>query len=208
MKNWGKSEVRTSESIHQSEWITYFQDLLNEKNPPKPHLLRELHNLENEPFFSDIDYRITLGEIKEALNRLNKKSAPGPDRISGALLHADKKTLLPLFHIFFNKIFSHCTQPKIFTTNYLVTILKKGESWNPDNYRGIAIGSTLAKLFSLIVLTRLESYIDKNSPISPHQIGFKKGHRTSDHIFVLHTIVDKIIKGDKKKLVCRFRRFS
>ena len=36
--------------------------------------------------------------------------------------------------------------------------------------------------------------------MSPNQIGFKMGHRTSDHTFVLNTIVDKIVKNDKGNL--------
>jgi hypothetical protein len=43
--------------------------------------------------------------------------------------------------------------------------------------------------------------------VSPYQIGFKKGHRTSDHIFVLKSIVDKIIKNDKRRLYVAFIDF-
>ena len=44
-------------------------------------------------------------------------------------------------------------------------------------------------------------------PVSPNQIGFKKGHRTSDHIFVLKTVVDKIVKSDKGNLFVAFIDF-
>ena len=44
-------------------------------------------------------------------------------------------------------------------------------------------------------------------PVSPNQIGFKKGHRTSDHIFLLKTIVDKIVKSDKGNLSVAFIDF-
>ena len=69
------------------------------------------------------------------------------------------------------------------------------------------MGSSLAKIFSLIILNRLENFIENNSPISPQQIGFKRGHRTSDHIFVLHTIINKIIKIEKSKLFVAFVDF-
>ena len=87
------------------------------------------------------------------------------------------------------------------------TIFKKGDVEDPDNYRGIAIGSVLGKIFSLILLNRLESVVQISHPISPNQIGFKKGHRTSDHIFVLKTIVDEIVKTEKNKLFIAFIDF-
>ena len=98
-------------------------------------------------------------------------------------------------------------QPKMLYINYLITIHKKGDLDDPDNYRGIAIGSVLGKVFSLILLDRLESVVQISNPISPNQIGFKKGHRTSDHIFVLKTIVDKIVKTEKRKLFVAFIDF-
>ena len=114
---------------------------------------------------------------------------------------------MPIFNLFFNKLFSHASQPKKLCINYLITIFKKGEVDVPDNYRGIAIGSALGKIFSLILLERLESVIQVSHPISPNQIGFRKGHITSDHIFVLKTIVDKIVKTDKRKLFVAFIDF-
>ena len=151
--------------------------------------------------------RITNIEIEKALKRLNKRACPGPDNISGNLLCTGEKELMPLFSLFFNKLFSHSKQPKLFSLNFLITIFKKGEIWDLDNYRGIAIGSTLGKIFALIILNRLETLIKNTHPISPNQVGFKKGHRTSDHIFVLNTIVKRIVQVEKKKLFVAFIDF-
>ena len=92
-------------------------------------------------------------------------------------------------------------------TYILRTILKKGIASDPDNYRGIAIGSCIAKLFSLVLLGRLERFVFENKLISPHQIGFQKGHRTADHVFVLSTIINKIVKVEKKRLYTAFIDF-
>jgi hypothetical protein len=161
----------------------------------------------NPYFDAQLDYKIENGEIEKALKRLNRKASPGVDRISGGLLFEGLGDLLPIFNLFFNKLFSHALQPKKLYINYLITIFKKGEIDDPDNYRGIAIGSAVGKIFSLILLERLESVVQISHPISPNQIGFKKGHRTSDHIFVLKTIVDKIVKTEKKKLFVAFIDF-
>ena len=114
---------------------------------------------------------------------------------------------MPLLNLLFNRLFSQAKHPKEFSLNFLITIFKKGEVWDLDNYRGIAVGSALGKVFALIILERLEALTQKSYPISPNQVGFKKGHRTSDHIFVLNAIVKKVIKKEKRKLFVAFIDF-
>ena len=46
-------------------------------------LLNELHSIEQEPYFSELDYQITETEINKALKRLNTKASPDPDKIPG-----------------------------------------------------------------------------------------------------------------------------
>ena len=62
-------------------------------------------------------------------------------------------------------------------------------------------------MFSLVLLSRLEKFVFENKLISPHQIGFQKGHRTADHVFVLSTIINKIVKVEKKRLYTAFIDF-
>ena len=65
----------------------------------------------------------------------------------------------------------------------------------------------ISKLFNLIILERLEKRIKRFYTLSPNQIGFKKGHRTSDHMFVLNSIVNKIVRKEKGKLFVAFIDF-
>ena len=44
--------------------------------------------------------------------------------------------------------------------------------------------------------------------ISPNQIGFMKGSRTSDHILLLQTIIEKIVKKNGGKLYTAFIDFK
>ena len=45
----------------------------------------------------------------------------------------------------------------------------------------------------MILNARLDKYLDKNNIIDVSQIGFKKNACTSDHMFVLKTLIDKYI---------------
>ena len=207
IKNWARSPNKVENNIEPKEWLTHFQELLNEGEVAPDSFKLELHRLESEPMFSKLDYRISVSELNKAMKRLNTKSAPGADKISGKHLCAGNIELRQVFILFLNKLFSHTFQPHTHSLNFLVPIFKKGEIWMPDNYRGIAVGSALAQIFELILLGRLEEEINEKHPISPNQIGFKKGHRTADHIFVLKTIIDKIVRNDKQKLFVAFIDF-
>ena len=206
MQSWGTSKDNPAESIPPNDWQSHFQKLLNSECVTPPDKLAELNELESEIHFSEMDERISNNEIKNAFKKLNLRSSVGPDLVSGKLLHTGKDILTPLLCIFYNRMFELAKQPEIFTSNFLVSIPKKGDLWDLDNYRGIAIGSALAKLYCLILLNRLEEKAAIN-PISPNQIGFEKGHRTSDHVFVLTTIVNRFIKVEKKRLFVAFIDF-
>ena len=105
-------------------------------------------------------------------------------------------------------MFANHIYPTKWTLNFLKPIYKKGNTDNTHNFRGLAIASALAKLYSLIMLKRLTKYIKVNKYISPNQIGFMEGFRTSDHIFLLQTIIEKVVKKNRKRLFCAFVDFK
>ena len=93
--------------------------------------------------------------------------------------------------------------PKIWAKGYIVPIFKSGSRDDPSNYRGITIGSCLCKLFVKILNNRLEKFLLSRNIIKPEQIGFCKGKRTSDHHFVLKTLIEKYTQeGGKKFFIC------
>ena len=208
MRNWGKNSPDPSESIPPSEWLNYFTSLLSEETSAPSDTLEKLSALEQELYFSELDYKITTTEITKALKRLNTKASPGPDKISGSFLPACNCTLMSALNLFYNKLFSLAAQPNLFSLNFLKSIFKKEDPSNPDNYRGIAIGSAIEKVFNLVILGRLEKRVIKDHLLSPNRIGFKKGHRTSDHIFVLNSMVKKIVRNEKRKLFVAFIDFK
>ena len=84
-------------------------------------------------------------------------------------------------------------------------IFKTGDCRQAENYRGITINSNIETLFNIILNTRLDKFLEENDVIDASQIGFKKNARTSDHIFVLKTLIDKYINQPGGRL---FRCFA
>ena len=51
--------------------------------------------------------------------------------------------------------------------------------------------SNLSKVFTGVMLNRLNTFLDKHNIMKKEQIGFKKGARTTDHMFILKTLINK-----------------
>ena len=52
----------------------------------------------------------------------------------------------------------------------------------------------------MILTNRLESFAQENNLIDDTQMGFKKGSRTVDHMFILTTLIEKYVKKLKSPL--------
>ena len=107
------------------------------------------------------------------------------------------KTCAPLIiqelNSLFNLIYSNGIYPDQWRTHTLSPLYKKGSPSITTNYRGIAVGCSISKLFLSILNNRLTLYAAKHKLIPPHQIGYKKNARTTDHILVLKNLIDKYI---------------
>ena len=107
-----------------------------------------------------------------------------------------------LFVKVFNMILKSEVYPELWRENYIKPIFKGGCLNNPSNYRGLALSSCFGKFFSKILHNRLDSFIENNNILHKGQIGFRKGCRTSDHIFTLKTLIDKAFRSTKRLYAC------
>ena len=108
---------------------------------------------------------------------------------------------------FFNKIFTMGIYPTQWYEGYICPIFKKGIKDDPSNYRGITVNSCIGKLFTKILNNRLEKFLDKRGIIRNEQIGFSKGKRTSDHLFILRTLAENSTKKGSKPIYACFVDF-
>ena len=203
MNKWGKTENDPSDDIDMDEWIDYFTKLLNDdKNVALPE------STTTPTYEPTLDSKIKIQELRKALSCLKHGKACALDDILGEYLQIFGENFEYILLKILNTIFIEKIYPTQWTANFLRPIYKKGSSSDPDNYRGLAIGSAFAKLFSFILLNRLTEFIDIKKLISPNQIGFMKGMGTPDHVFLLQTIVEKVVKKNKKKLFVVFIDFK
>ena len=66
------------------------------------------------------------------------------------------------------------------------------------------MSSNLGKVFCNIINSRIVTFLNKHNVLSKSQIGFLPNHRTTDHIYPLHTLINKHVHQTKdgKIFVC------
>ena len=94
------------------------------------------------------------------------------------------------------------------TTGIITTIYKKGPRSDPGNYRGISLLSCLGKFFTGVLYNRLLKFVIDNKIVSPNQLGFFPGNRTSDAHLIIHNLVRKQCHNRGKWLYSCFIDFS
>jgi len=99
--------------------------------------------------------------------------------------------LLPVLHAILNQIFITQCYPDAWSTAVVTAVYKKGDHTNLDNYRAIAVGLVLSKLFAIILNTRLDGFVENRGFRAHGQAGFRHNRCTADHVFVLRHLIDK-----------------
>lgn len=196
-----------NEKIEAPVWQNYFESLNTNKQYNDNLIMQKLQLLENSEIikpFNELDYLITPEEISKAIKSLKCSKASGFSTISNEMIKNSQHICIPLLKKLFNVVLSNGIYPKTWSQGYISPIHKSGSKYDPANYRGITITDNIGKLFNQILNTRLTAFLEKRNLINKEQIGFTKGCRTTDHMFVLNTIIQKYVKNDSKPLYACF----
>ncbi len=103
--------------------------------------------------------------------------------------------------IAFNKILceGYCESLSV---GIIHALYKGGDYSQFDNYRGITVGPVLAKVFAMILESRMSQWAEINDLRAKGQAGFRKDFRTTDNLFILRTLIEQAIFQKKKLYTC------
>jgi hypothetical protein len=103
--------------------------------------------------------------------------------------------------IAFNKILreGYCESLSI---GIIHALYKGGDCSQFDNYRGITVGPVLAKVFTMILESRISQWAETNDLHAKGQAGFRKDFRTTDNLFILRTLTEQARFQKKKLYTC------
>ena len=183
----------------------FFKDLYSKRNcSVKDVNVSTMSNVDDTTDDNLLNSSILPEDITGASKNLKNGKAVGIDTILNEQLKCccESPVMMPLLC----KLFNECLDKGIYpwNTTVITPLFKKGDVYDPDCYRAIAVGSNLGKLFSQILLDRLVKFRAVNFPDTANQLGFCKGAQTVDHIFTLNTCIEKYVHVNKSRLYTCF----
>ena len=167
-------------------------------NEIQQHVKNDLAEYENSDQTCILDYKVTEKEVLSACQKLKNNKASSYDFIRNEMLKSAIPFLCKPIMQAFNVILNFGKFPKSWKDGIIIPVYKQGNKLDVNKYRGITISSCLGKLFCYIINDRISQELESKFFIKSEQAGFMKNYRTSDHIFVLKTIVDKYVLNAKK----------
>ncbi|BES98510.1 Reverse transcriptase (RNA-dependent DNA polymerase) [Nesidiocoris tenuis] len=154
------------------------------------------------------DREITLEELDKVLRNLKIGKAAGRDMIAYEFLKCLPDWWKSYIVELFNSILQSSTIPTEWAEIKTILLFKKGDERDLNNYRGISLINTTLKIFTQILLNRLELFSSQNNLIPENQAGFRKNRGCIDHIFTLHSLISINTRLKGRKLFAGFIDFS
>ena len=168
-----------------ARWVDYIGELFQDDRQELP---------------SDVDKELTgppilLSEIQEALRKMKYGKAVGNDKINKEMLTAIDNLGINKLHTIVNKIYETGTIPQQMKESIFITLPKKGDLLNCNNYRLISLMSHVTKIIIRVIMARVRNKI--NPEIGAEQFGFRKGKGTRNATFVMRMLTERAIEMQK-----------
>ena len=211
-KNWKYAKETLTEqktpAISGKDWYKHFLNLHtegNEKQLPQESNSQTPHTTSHSDIGSlKINEAFSEEEFMSCIKNLKSNKAQGLDMISNEMIKNSPKPILDILYKFINLCLDKSFIPSSWCLDLINPFYKDGTHNDPNNYRGICISSALLKIICTLLDNRIQEFCTKKDIISKNQIGFKRNHRTSDHLLTLKAIVKKYVSIGKKKLFACF----
>ncbi|UYV62176.1 hypothetical protein LAZ67_1008122 [Cordylochernes scorpioides] len=195
-----KRATKIQGEITVQEWHEFYCELMSIEEKEKICNI-EVRILPSDPI---LDPEITSEEIGRAIRDLKNNKASGPDDIPNEIIKVLPDSYMGLLEQFYNRALIMGHYPTIWTKSIIHPIFKSGDKDNPSNYRGIALISNLSKLFTTILRSRLNEWVERRNVIPENQAGFRRGRSCADLIFTLTTLIQLSLRKKRGKLYVFF----
>ena len=191
--------------IQDKEWVNYYKSLFNPTTNVRTHSLYSSEQDKDKK--CSLDFPFTCKELKRGIFKLKSGKKGGPDLMLNEFIKAGASTMALALVKLFNKILQTGNFPRIWSLSYISSIYKSGDPTDCSNYRGISLTSCLGKLFTSLLQRRLYDFLESHNLLSCNQGGFREKYRTSDHVFILKTLLNKCVLNKKKEYISVLYRF-
>ena len=138
------------------------------------------------------DHPILREEVEVAVQSLKKGKSAGVDNIPAELVQAVGEDVITALTTICNKIWQTGEWPTPWTQSLVITLPKKGNLQQCQNYWTISLISHPSKVMLKIIPNRLKPQVQKI--ITEEQAGFRAGRSTTKQIFNLRILCEKYLQ--------------
>ena len=111
-------------------------------------------------------------------------------------------TLVPTLTAILNALLRTSSMPEALNTALLTPIHKRGDPLNTQNYRPIAVGDPIYRLYSSLLNPRLMLWTEEQGIRASLQAGFRPSRSTLHQLFALRHAVDKYSHKQQPLFTC------
>ena len=169
-----------------NRWTEYCSELYSHKAKGDPKVLK------HPPVTNTDNYPILREEVEAAVKSLKPGKSAGVDNIPAELIQAGGETMIDALLNICNKIWQTGEWPTSWTQSLVITLPKKGNLQQCQNYRTISLVSHASKVMLKILLNRLKPQAEKI--IAEEQAGFRPGRSTAEQIFNLRILCERYLQ--------------
>ena len=135
-------------------------------------------------------------ESKNAKSELKNGKACGPD---GIPLEVFKYCDLDDIMLEFANNLLNGHKPAQWSKSDLKPLPKSGDLSSTENYRGISLSATSAKIVSKLILNRIRPVFDQH--LRNNQNGFRPGRSTTKHILAIKRLIEEVRSKNLKAVI-------
>ena len=168
----------------------FFSSVFNLQNP---YSVNEHTALNPDPSSAET---ISIQTIFDAINKLELSSSSGPDEVPNIILKKCIFSITKPLHALFNKSLSSGIFPEKWKSSYVTPLYKSGERHVINNYRGISIQSSIAKLFDQLVSKIIYDLSSRH--VIDNQHGFIKGRSTVSNLMEFSEYIFNKLENHKQ----------
>ena len=204
-----KTNKSNTSKIEPNAWYQYFKELLCPQNENETENINDnlLADIRQNNDSADLNCIITDEEVRQSIAHLHANKSPGPDGLPAEFFKCTMEFTVPYLTTVFNSILTTGNIPDDWGKSIICPLHKKGSVYDPNNFRGISLIDTVCKIFTNILVKRLDKWTEKFNVIHESQAGFRQKYSTIDNIFTLHALARKYLSKKGGRFYCLFIDF-
>ena len=169
----------------RKRWAEYFEELLNVQEDRKADIVA-VGGVQVPVMGEENERKITIEEVKRALNKMKGGKEPGMDGVSGNVERRGQDCIGMVGEYMLYVVNSASGLP---------LYKGKGDVHECSNFRGISLLSVVGKVYGRVLINRIRDKTE--NVVAEVQGGLRRGRGCTDQIFIVRQICEKYLGKGK-----------